>query len=82
MTKNVRLDMKKRARILNGLLNLLRDDIDQINIDANDFDLLSLEESISDANNTIKFFSDNIKELEYFLYLAKKSDSQDLHTIL
>ena len=82
MGKNVRIDMKKRARILSGLLNLLKDDVDQITIDTNTFDLICLEESIQDIRRTLEFFTDNVKELEYLLYLTKKDDSRGTHTIL
>lgn len=82
MCNNVRIDMKKRARILSGLLNLLKDDIDQVTIDANNFDIICLEESIKDVRRTLEFFGDNIKELEYLLYLSKRDDSRGAHTIL
>ena len=37
--KNVKTNIKKRARMNAGLLNLLRDDVDNLRADADDFDL-------------------------------------------
>ena len=46
MAKNTKVEMRKRARALEGLLNLLKDDVDQLRIDSADFDVICLEESI------------------------------------
>ena len=69
MSPSVKTDMKKKAKITEGILNLLKDDIYQLRADANDFDLICLEESIRDTKNTIQMLSDNVKEIEYMLYL-------------
>ena len=71
MQKNTKLEMRKRARALEGLLNLLRDDIDQLRIDSADFDVICLEESIKDARTTLQMFVDNVTEMEYMLYMVK-----------
>ena len=73
--RNMKLDMKKRARVSMGLLNLLRDDIDQIRADADDFDLICLEESLKDAKATIQMITDNITEIEYMMYLFKSKET-------
>lgn len=67
--KNVKMDMRKRARASMGMLNLLKDDIEQIRVDADDFDLICIEESIRDAKGTLQMILDNITEIEYMLYL-------------
>ena len=74
MTKNIKLDMKKRARISMGILNLLRDDINQLRVDATDFDLICLEESIRDTRTTLQMLIDNVTEMEYMLYLVKSKE--------
>ena len=74
--KDIKTTMRSKARIANGLLNLLSDDIFYINADTNDFDLLSLEVSIQDTKSTIQMLIDNITELEYQLYLCKR-DSRE-----
>lgn len=73
--RNMKLDMKKRARVSMGLLNLLRDDIDQVRADADDFDLICLEESLKDAKATIQMITDNITEIEYIMYLFKSKET-------
>ena len=75
MKKNIKINMKKRSRVAMGLLNLLRDDINQVRIDTDDFDLISLEESIREAKNTLRMLGDNITEIEYMLYLANSKES-------
>ena len=73
--KDIKVDMKKRARIAAGILNLLTDDINHIRADANDFDLICLEESLRDAKNTLQMLTDNIMELEYMLYLINSKEA-------
>lgn len=73
--RNMKLDMKKRARVSMGLLNLLKDDIDQVRVDADDFDLICLEESLRDAKSTLQMITDNITEIEYMMYLFKSKET-------
>ena len=80
--KNIKLEMRSKAKMASGLLNLLRDDIDQVTIDAHDFDLICLEESIKDTKSTIQMLVDNVTEIEYLLYLSKKDNSRNLHSPL
>ena len=77
MTKQqIKLNMKKRARIASGIINLLKDDIDHIKADTNDFDLICLEESLRDAKDTMRMLTDSITEIEYMLYLVNSGDSR------
>ena len=77
MTKQeIKLNMKKRARIASGIVNLLRDDVEHIKADTNDFDLICLEESLKDIKDTLRMLTDNITEIEYMLYLVNSSDSR------
>lgn len=59
-----------------GLLNLLKDDIDMINMDADNYDLMTIGESICEAKDTIQKMIDNIMELEYLVYTVKSDDSR------
>lgn len=68
--------MRKRARTSMGLLNLLKDDIEQIRVDADDFDLLCLEESLKDAKTTIQTIIDNLTEIEYMMYLFRENNTR------
>lgn len=74
MKKNIKHDMRKRARILTGMLNLLRDDVDQVMLDSNEFDIICLEESLRDIRTTLQMFVDNVAEMEYMLYLLKNKN--------
>ena len=77
MTKQeIKLNMKKRARIASGIVNLLRDDVEHIKADTNDFDLICLEESLKDIKDTLRMLTDNITEIEYMLYLVNSGDSR------
>lgn len=74
-SKDIKLNMKKRARIAAGMVNLLKDDVEYLRSDANDFDVLCLEESIKDTKATIQMLSDHITEIEYLLYLYNSKES-------
>ena len=73
--KDIKINMKKRARIATGMVNLLRDDIEYLRSDAEDFDVLCLEESIKDTKTTLQMITDNITEIEYLLYLFNSQDA-------
>lgn len=77
MTRELRINIRKQARRLRGLLNLLTDDIFHVNADAEDYDLVCLTESISDVKETLQLFTDGITELEYSLYLSKQERSRE-----
>lgn len=73
--KDIKMNMKKRAKMAAGMVNLLRDDIEYLKADANDFDVLCLEESIKDTKATLQMITDNVTEIEYLLYLANSKES-------
>ena len=75
MRKNLKHDMRKRARACLGLTDLMKDDIIQLRADLHDFDILCLEESLKDTKATLQMFIDNVTEIEYMLYLLKARDS-------
>ena len=82
MSRQLRIDMRQKARQLRGLLNLLTDDIFHVNEDAKDFDLICLEESIRDTKNTLQMLIDGVTELEYIQYLSNQERSREKHTTL
>ena len=69
--KDIKITMKKRARIAAGIVNLLQDDVEHIKSDTNAFDLYCLEESIKDAKGTLQMLTEHINEIDYMLYLLK-----------
>lgn len=77
MCKDVKLEIITRARLTRGLLNLLKDDIEMINLDATNYDLMTIGESICEAKDTIQKIIDNIMELEYLVYVTKNPDSRN-----
>lgn len=70
--KELKMIMRGKARLARGLVNLLKDDTEQIYNDVNVFDIISLEEAISDTKRTAQQLMDSTTDLEYYLYLAKK----------
>lgn len=77
MTRQLRVEMRKKARRARGIMNLLTDDIYHVYSDANDYDLLCLGESINDTKETLQMLIDAVMELEYDLYLARDNGSHN-----
>lgn len=81
MANQTKLEMRKKAQMIRGMVNLLKDDADYICIDADDFDLVGLNESVREIKDTIQSVIDHVMELEYSLYLATQ-ESRKLQTHL
>lgn len=64
--------MRAKARLANGLVNLLKDDTTQMCIDVDDFDMFSLGEAIREAKRTTQNLLDTIVELERDLRTVKR----------
>jgi hypothetical protein len=60
-------EIKARARLSRGLVNILKDDIDMLNIDADDFNIYTINESIKEARDTLNDMMANLDELEYVI---------------
>ena len=71
---NIKMEMKKKARTIQGLTNLLCDDAEYIRVDAEDFDLLGLGVSIHEVKDTLQRVLDHVMELEYMVYMVKKEE--------
>lgn len=70
--RELKMLMRAKARLIRGLVNLLKDDGEQITDDVSNFDIFRLEETINDAKRTSQQLIDATTELEYYLYLAKR----------
>jgi hypothetical protein len=70
--QELKLAMRNKARLANGLVNLLKDDTQQICVDVDDLDLFSLGEAIREAKRTSQNLLDTINELERGMWLMKK----------
>lgn len=68
----LKIVVRSKARLAKGLVNLLKDDVDQIWNDVNAFDMVSLEETISDTKRTAQQLMNIAIELEYYHYLLKE----------
>lgn len=68
----IKMIMRSRARSIKGLINVLQSDAEFICADADDFDLVGLNESLPELKDTVERLTDNIAELEYALYLSRK----------
>lgn len=68
----IRNEIKARARLARGLLNILKDDIDMLNMDADNLNLISIEESIRETKDTLHDIMDDINELEYAVVSLKE----------
>lgn len=65
-------EIKARARLSRGLVNILKDDVDMLNVDADDFNPYTISESIKETRDTINDMMANLDELEYVVFRLKE----------
>lgn len=70
--QELKMVMRAKARLADGLVNLLKDDTQQMCVDVDDFDMFSLGEAIREAKRTTQNLLDTVTELERDLRLAKR----------
>ena len=70
--QEIKMVMRSKASLAKGLVNLLKDDTDQIYIDIDDFDIFSLGESLRDAKRTAQQIVDTVNDIERDLRTAKR----------
>ena len=70
--QELKIAMRNKARLASGLVNLLKDDAQQICVDVDDLDLFSLGEAIREAKRTSQNLLDTINELERGMWLMKR----------
>lgn len=76
MNAKTKINVRAKVRLLRGLTNILKDDIERIQRDAEDYDIVSLQESVRDASHTLQWLLDNAVELDYELYLHKRNNQE------
>lgn len=76
MMTNTKTEMKSRARITRGLINLLQDDMDYIAEDIEKYDVVNLAKSIEEARANILELDGHLSELEYLTYVSKRGFSR------
>ena len=74
MMNDIKKEMKDRSRLAKGLVNALKYDVDYIFSDVENYDIFCLEESLREANDTTQRLVDNLKEIEYLLYLMRQNE--------
>jgi hypothetical protein len=72
--QELKMIMRSKARLANGLVNLLKDDTQQMCIDVDDLDMFSLGEAIREAKRTTQNLLDTVNELERDLRLMKRDN--------
>lgn len=75
MNSKTKRKVKDKTRTAYGMLHVLKDDIENMRIDANAGDYSRLILSVSDTRETIQKLLDEIVEMEYYLYLSKLEES-------
>lgn len=70
--QELKMNMRAKARLANGLVNLLKDDTNQMCIDVDDLDMFSLGEAIREAKRTSRNLLDTINDLERDLRSVKR----------
>lgn len=75
MSSKTKKKIRDKARLVYGLLHILKDDIDILRIDANNGDVDKLIISVQDARETLQKLLDDVVEMEYHLYLSKLDES-------
>lgn len=70
--QELKMIMRSKARLAHGLVNLLKDDTQQMCIDVDDFDMFSLKEAIQEAKRTSQNLLDTINDLERDLRFVKR----------
>lgn len=72
--QEIKMIMRAKARLANGLVNLLKDDTEQMCIDVDDFDMFSLGEAIREAKRTSQNLLDTVNDLERDLRMLKRDN--------
>lgn len=70
--QELKMIMRSKARLASGLVNLLKDDTQQMCIDVEDLDMFSLGEAIREAKRTSQNLLDTVNALERDLRLLKR----------
>lgn len=69
MKNKAKNDIRAKAKLAYGLLNILKYDIDNLRIDVNSCDENSLRKTLQDTNRTLENLIDVIGEIEYIVFL-------------
>ena len=69
MTFEHRTELKERARMAKGLVNVLKEDLEDINIEIDEDNLNKLDEATTKTLQTLKMLYNEVMEIEYISYI-------------
>ena len=75
MNQTAKNNIRAKAKLTYGLLNILKYDIDNLRVDVKDCDLESLRRTLEDTNRTLENLTDVIGEIEYVVFLHNTKES-------
>ena len=75
MNQTAKNNIRAKAKLTYGLLNILKYDIDNLRVDVKDCDLESLRRTLEDTNRTLENLTDVISEIEYVVFLHNTKES-------
>lgn len=80
MKNDLRLDIRRKARLFRGMVNVLKDDAMCICIDAETCDLFNIIDSLCEAKETLNKMSVELDSLEQMVRDLKQEESRRLRT--
>lgn len=74
---DIKKELRERARLIRGLVNALGYDTEYVFIDVENFDFICLSESMRETTETLQKITDNLKEMEYLIYLLQRGETRE-----
>lgn len=74
---DIKKELRERARLIRGLANALGYDAEYVFIDVENYDFICLSESMRETTETLQKITDNLKEMEYLIYLLQRGDTRE-----
>lgn len=75
MNNQIKSSIRSKARLIYGLLNVLKYDVDNLRMDVHTCEVANLMKTIQDTNMTLENLIDIIAEIEYLVYLHNSEES-------
>ncbi len=75
MNNKAKREVRNKARLTCGLVNILKYDVDNLMSDTNECELDNVIDTVQETKETLQNLVDVIAEIEYILYLNKFKES-------
>lgn len=75
MNHKTKSEIRSKAKLAYGLLNILKYDIDNLRIDMNECDIDALSRTLQETTQTLENLTDVISEIEYVLFVYGMKES-------